>query len=70
MFFIADYAVTAGSRIIVITAGVRQQPGESRLSLVQRNVNIYKKIIPEIAKYSPDAILLVISNPGALLVDI
>lgn len=38
----SDYAVTAGSDLCVITAGARQQEGESRLSLVQRNVNIFK----------------------------
>jgi malate/lactate dehydrogenase len=37
-----DLKVTANSKIIVISAGVRQKPGESRLSLVQRNTEIYK----------------------------
>uniref|UniRef100_A0A3B3ZQ63 Lactate/malate dehydrogenase N-terminal domain-containing protein n=1 Tax=Periophthalmus magnuspinnatus TaxID=409849 RepID=A0A3B3ZQ63_9GOBI len=58
-----DYSVTANSRIIVVTAGVRQQEGESRLNLVQRNVNIFKHIIPQIVRYSPDCIILVVSNP-------
>ncbi|MGH0178419.1 UNVERIFIED_CONTAM: hypothetical protein FKN15_077347 [Acipenser sinensis] len=48
-----DYTVTAGSRIVIVTAGVRQQEGESRLNLVQRNVNIFKHIIPQIVKHSP-----------------
>ena len=39
----ADYALSAGSSIVVITAGVRQKEGESRLSLVQRNVSIFKR---------------------------
>lgn len=55
--------VTANSKIIIITAGARQNPGESRLGLVQRNVKIYKSMIAELIKYSPDAILLVVSNP-------
>lgn len=59
-----DYSVTANSRIVVVTAGVRQQEGESRLNLVQRNVNIFKHIIPQIVKYSPDCTLIVVSNPG------
>lgn len=59
-----DYAVTANSRLVVVTAGVRQQEGESRLNLVQRNVNVFKSIIPQIVKYSPDCILVVVSNPG------
>lgn len=59
-----DYSVTANSKIVVVTAGVRQQEGESRLNLVQRNVNVFKFIIPQIVKYSPDCIIIVVSNPG------
>ncbi|KAI5626946.1 L-lactate dehydrogenase B-A chain, partial [Silurus asotus] len=62
-----DYSVTANSRIVVVTAGVRQQEGESRLNLVQRNVNVFKHIIPQIIKYSPDCILIVVSNPVDIL---
>ena len=43
-FKIKDHSLSSGSDIIVITAGVRQQPGESRLNLVQRNTDIYKGI--------------------------
>lgn len=57
--------MTANSRIVVVTAGVRQQEGESRLNLVQRNVNIFKHIVPQIVRYSPDCIIIVVSNPGA-----
>lgn len=64
---LADYSVTANSKVVVVTAGARQQEGESRLNLVQRNVNIFKFIIPNIVKYSPNCILMVVSNPGALL---
>ncbi|KAH9282017.1 L-lactate dehydrogenase B chain [Echinococcus granulosus] len=59
----SDHALSAGSDVIVITAGVRQQPGESRLNLVQRNTDIYKDLIPSLVKHSPDAVLLVVSNP-------
>ncbi|XP_039592294.1 L-lactate dehydrogenase A chain [Polypterus senegalus] len=62
-----DYSVTANSKLVVVTAGARQQEGESRLNLVQRNVNIFKFIIPNIVKYSPDCILLVVSNPVDIL---
>ncbi|XP_068117553.1 L-lactate dehydrogenase A chain [Hyperolius riggenbachi] len=62
-----DYSVTANSKLVVVTAGARQQEGESRLNLVQRNVNIFKFIIPNIVKYSPNAILLVVSNPVDIL---
>uniref|UniRef100_A0A8C4QFJ4 Lactate dehydrogenase Bb n=1 Tax=Eptatretus burgeri TaxID=7764 RepID=A0A8C4QFJ4_EPTBU len=59
-----DYSVSSGSRLVVVTAGARQQEGESRLNLVQRNVNIFKHIIPNIMKYSPNCTLLIVSNPG------
>ncbi|KAG9352713.1 hypothetical protein JZ751_021127 [Albula glossodonta] len=57
-----DYSVTAHSKVVVVTAGARQQEGESRLNLVQRNVNIFKFIIPNIVKYSPNCIILVLSG--------
>ncbi|XP_034074692.1 L-lactate dehydrogenase B-B chain isoform X3 [Gymnodraco acuticeps] len=62
-----DYSVTANSRIVVVTAGVRQQEGESRLNLVQRNVNIFKHIVPLIVRYSPNCIIIVVSNPVDVL---
>ncbi|XP_074086255.1 L-lactate dehydrogenase A chain isoform X1 [Macrotis lagotis] len=62
-----DYSVTANSKLVVVTAGARQQEGESRLNLVQRNVNIFKFIIPNIVKYSPNCKLLIVSNPVDIL---
>ncbi|CAO2632644.1 L-lactate dehydrogenase A chain [Lemmus lemmus] len=53
-----DYSVTANSKLVIITAGARQQEGESRLNLVQRNVNIFKFIIPNVVKYSPNLDIL------------
>jgi len=49
--------------IVIITAGAKQKPGESRLNLVERNVEIFKTLIPEIVKYCPKAIILVVTNP-------
>ncbi|NXC16343.1 LDHA dehydrogenase, partial [Corythaeola cristata] len=63
----ADYSVTAHSKLVIVTAGARQQEGESRLNLVQRNVNIFKFIIPNVVKYSPDCKLLIVSNPVDIL---
>lgn len=60
--------MTANSRLVVVTAGVRQQEGESRLNLVQRNVNVFRSIIPQIVKHSPDCTLIVVSNPGGTFV--
>ena len=48
----------------------RQQEGESRLNLVQRNVNIFKFIIPNIVKYSSHCKLLIVSNPVDILTDV
>jgi len=62
-----DLKVTANSNLIVITAGVRQRPGESRLSLVQRNTDIYRTMIPKLVEYSPQAVFLVVSNPVDIL---
>ncbi|XP_033647420.1 L-lactate dehydrogenase-like isoform X1 [Asterias rubens] len=62
-----DYKVSAGSRLCIVTAGVRQREGESRLNLVQRNVAIFKGIIPNLVKYSPNTIIMVVSNPVDIL---
>uniref|UniRef100_A0A1I7T161 L-lactate dehydrogenase n=1 Tax=Caenorhabditis tropicalis TaxID=1561998 RepID=A0A1I7T161_9PELO len=62
-----DYSITAGSKLCVVTAGARQREGETRLSLVQRNVEIFKGIIPQLVKYSPDTCILVVSNPVDVL---
>lgn len=62
-----DYEATAGSRICIVTAGARQKEGESRLELVQRNTDIFRAIIPQLVKHSPDAVLLVVSNPVDVL---
>ncbi|XP_057462356.1 L-lactate dehydrogenase B-like [Actinidia eriantha] len=62
-----DYAVTASSDLCIVTAGARQNPGESRLSLLHRNLALFRSIVPPLAKYSPDAILLIVSNPVDVL---
>ena len=57
------YADCAGANIVVVTAGHSQKSGESRLDLVQRNLSIFKSIIPQIERAAPDAVLLVVTNP-------
>ena len=59
--------MTANSKIVVVTAGVCQQEGESLLNLVQRNVNVFKLSILQIVNYSPDCIIIVVSNPVDIL---
>lgn len=62
-----EYEDTKDSDIVVITAGAAQKPGETRIDLVNKNVAIFKSIIPQVAEYSPNAILLVVSNPVDIL---
>jgi L-lactate dehydrogenase len=62
-----DYPDIAGSDLVVITAGKKQKPGQSRLELTKANVELYSKIVPAIVKHAPDAILLVVSNPVDVL---
>eukprot|EP01128_Nolandella_sp_AFSM9_P004742 TRINITY_DN2187_c0_g1_i1.p1 TRINITY_DN2187_c0_g1~~TRINITY_DN2187_c0_g1_i1.p1 ORF type:complete len:283 (-),score=73.69 TRINITY_DN2187_c0_g1_i1:277-1125(-) len=58
-----NYEGTEGSDICIITAGVRQRAGESRLSLLERNVKVMKSIIPPLVAKSPDTLILMVSNP-------
>jgi L-lactate dehydrogenase len=62
-----DYEDTKGSDIVIITAGAAQKPGESRLDLVNKNIGIFRGLVPEVVKYSPDAIIIVVSNPVDIL---
>ncbi|KAI3711030.1 hypothetical protein L2E82_40833 [Cichorium intybus] len=62
-----DYSSTVGSDLLIVTAGARQIPGESRLNLLQRNLALFSKIIPPLSAASPDAILLIVSNPVDVL---
>jgi len=65
--YAGDYDDITDAAIIVITAGANQKPGETRLDLVQKNVGIFKSIIPEIAKRNYKGILLVVANPVDIL---
>ncbi|WP_353740591.1 malate dehydrogenase [Desulfoferrobacter suflitae] len=58
-----DYADTAGSDIVIITAGLPRKPGMSRDDLLAKNTAIVKSVTEQIAKYSPNAYLIVVSNP-------
>lgn len=65
--YAGDYDDIVDAAIIIITAGANQKPDETRLDLVQKNVNIFKSIIPEIARRQCPGILLVVSNPVDIL---
>jgi len=58
-----DYADTADSDIVIITAGLPRKPGMSRDDLLAKNTSIVKSVTEQIAKYSPNAYLIVVSNP-------
>nr|GEV84247.1 lactate dehydrogenase/glycoside hydrolase, family 4, C-terminal [Tanacetum cinerariifolium] len=62
-----DYSSTVGSDLVIVTAGARQIHGESRLNLVQRNLALFSKVIPPLSAASPEAILLIVSNPVDVL---
>ena len=58
-----DYADAAGSDVVVITAGFPRQPGMSRMDLLGKNAGIMQDVIGKIAPSSPDAIVIVVTNP-------
>jgi len=58
-----DYSMTAGSSVVVITSGIPRKPGMTREELVGTNAGIVKGVCENILKHSPDAIIIVISNP-------
>ena len=58
-----DYAKTAGSHVVVITSGLPRKPGMTREELIGTNANIVKRVTENILKHSPEAIIIVISNP-------
>ena len=65
--YAGDYKDAGDAAVVVVTAGAGQKPGETRLDLVKKNVGIFKSIIPEIAKYNTEGILLIVANPVDIL---
>ncbi len=65
--YAGDYSDAKGSDIVILTSGVARKPGQGRLELAQTNVDITKTILPEITKYAPDAIYIIVSNPVDIL---
>ncbi len=70
LFFGEDVKITSGdypdaveSDIVIITSGMGRKPGMTRLDLAQTNINILCSIAPEITKYAPEALYLIVSNP-------
>ena len=65
--YAGSYEDIADAAIVIVTAGAGQKPGETRLDLVKKNVEIFKSIIPEIAKQDFKGILLIVANPVDIL---
>jgi len=63
-----DYADTADSDVVIITAGLPRKPGMTRDDLIAKNTEIVKSVTEQVVKYSPDSILLVVSNPLDVMV--
>src|SRR5271154_2135777 len=57
------YEAIAGSGIVIVTAGLPRKPGMSRMDLIETNAKIVRNVVENVAKYAPDAVLIVVSNP-------
>lgn len=58
-----DYSKTAGSDVVVVTSGVPRKPGMTREELISVNAGIVKSVVENVLKYSPNAVIVMISNP-------
>ena len=58
-----DYSKTANSHVVVVTSGIPRKPGMTREELIGINAGIVKSVVENVLKYSPEAIILVVSNP-------
>jgi malate dehydrogenase len=61
--FSGDYSALAGSDVVVITSGIARKPGMERSDLITTNASIVKEVSQQVAKYAPDCIIIVVSNP-------
>jgi L-lactate dehydrogenase len=58
-----DYKDLSDSAVVIIAAGVSQQPGETRMELLQRNAEVFCDVVPSVLRHAPNAVLLVATNP-------
>ena len=65
--YAGDYSDIADASIVIVSAGAAQKPGETRLDLVKKNVNIFKSIMPQIRDSGFEGILLIVANPVDIL---
>ena len=57
------YEELAGCKVVILSAGVGQKPGETRLQLLQRNAQVFREVVPAVLTQAPDAVLVVATNP-------
>jgi L-lactate dehydrogenase len=58
-----NYSDLVGSQVVILTAGVSQRPGETRLQLLGRNEAIFRQVVPGVLEFAPEAVLVVATNP-------
>lgn len=63
-----DYKDTGGSDLVIITAGLPRKPGMSRADLIEKNTGILRSVVGEVVKHSPEAIIIVVTNPLDVMV--
>jgi malate dehydrogenase len=59
----ADFSVLRGARLVIITAGLARKPGMTRMDLLSKNSGIISSVTKEVAKYAPDSVILMVTNP-------
>ena len=65
--YAGDYRDAAGSQFVIITSGIGRKPGQTRLELVQTNVEIIRSVAQQIVKYAPNATYIIVANPVDIL---
>jgi L-lactate dehydrogenase len=65
-----DYPDLEGAALVVLACGVGQRPGETRLQLLERNVQVFQNVVPSVMKYAADIILLIVANPVDVMTQI
>jgi L-lactate dehydrogenase len=65
-----DYPMLKGADIVVLACGVGQKPGETRLQLLERNVQVFQHVVPRVLEHAAETILLIVSNPVDIMTQV
>lgn len=65
--YAGDHSNAEGADIVIVSLGMARKPGQTRIDLAQCNVDIVKSVMPDVIKYAPDAVYIVVSNPVDVL---